>query len=88
MGCCQFVYHMGVNYGTITLIYTEFLHTRARLDYHSQMSRSAIGVCPNGFTATVLQPGRYKLVRNGQTLVGKPLKTLQKSRFSGHNRTG
>jgi hypothetical protein len=39
-------------------------------------------------TATVLQPGRYKLVRSGRTLVGKPSKTLQKGRFSGHNRTG
>jgi hypothetical protein len=32
-----------------------------------------IGVHPaRGRTATVLQPGRYKLVRSGQTLVGKP----------------
>jgi hypothetical protein len=30
--------------------------------------RSAIRVCLNGFTATVLQPGWYTLVRNGHKI--------------------
>jgi hypothetical protein len=36
---------------------------------------------------TLPQPGWYTLVHTGQTLLGKPLKTLQKGRFGGHNRT-
>ena len=34
-----------------------------------EKSRSAIRGYSNGFTVTVLQPGRYRLIRSGQTLV-------------------
>jgi hypothetical protein len=34
-------------------------------------------------TATVLQPGWYKLVRGGQSAIGDPAKTLQNIEITG-----
>jgi hypothetical protein len=39
-------------------------------------------------TKNVLQPGRYKLVRGGQTAAGKLAKYLQNTKITGRNRTG
>ncbi len=39
-------------------------------------------------TATVLQPGRYRRVRDGQTTVAIFVKYLQNGMISGRNRTG
>src|SRR4028118_43308 len=47
------------------------------------MSRSAIRVCSNGSTATVLQPGGYRLARNEQANAKYLVKYLQNSLIVG-----
>ena len=44
------------------------VHTAATPRLSPVMSSKAIRVCSNGFTATVLQPGWYTLVRNGHKI--------------------
>jgi len=39
-------------------------------------------------TATVLQPGRYGLVRNGRAADGNPMKYLQTAEITGRTSTG
>jgi hypothetical protein len=62
------------------------IETRAPVSLPRAISYASCLGC--GRTATVLQPGRYKLVRSGQSASGSSAKYLQIIEITGRARTG
>jgi hypothetical protein len=69
-------------------------HRIHKADFCHARGRAALLFCTFVYlrasrrTATVLQPGWYRPVRNGQTHPAKAPKTIQTSPITGHTRTG